>query len=388
MLHEFEVDETAPAFSEQKWRNQRCSETIRDSVMTAGKGLKTFDNETAILENIQYGNNVSKLCFHPFENFLVVCDQQHSACVWNWEEGIKVNKFSNTQSANARISDLSIINEHNNPFICIASDDGVIRFWEGGFELNQQTKLVTAWRVLDDIIPLRGHSQGMVFEWQKQRDFIAASGNSEVIKIWDINKEIHFQDIPTESQFCVTSISMDNNNTNMIVIGCADGALKLFDVRTANKYAAISTLTEHKGWIVNNFFPQCLNQQLLSCSNQGDVKMWDLRNPGASLKTILAHDKPAVSSFSVHNYAPVFAIGTQDQRIRIMNFLGDEVSLIRYHDGFLGQRIGPVSDLTFHQYKLKLAAGATDSIVSIYAGEMSKDQLIPVDINLDFNIEQ
>jgi hypothetical protein len=41
--------------------------------------VKSLDNETAILENIQYGNNVSKLCFHPFDNFLVVCDQQHSA---------------------------------------------------------------------------------------------------------------------------------------------------------------------------------------------------------------------------------------------------------------------------------------------------------------------
>ena len=39
---------------------------------------------------------------------------------------------------------------------------------------------------------------------------------------------------------------------------------------------------------------------------------------------------------------------------------------IRYHDGFLGQRIGPVSCLAFHPNKPLLAAGATDSIISIY----------------------
>lgn len=378
MLLEKDEDETAPAFSEQKWRNQRCAETIRDATLLAGKGVKSLDNETAILENIQYGNNVSKLCFHPFDNFLVVCDQQHSACIWNWEEGVKISKFSNTQSTNSRISDLSIINEHSNPLICIASDDGVIRFWEGGFEANQTTRLVTAWRVLDDIAPLKGHSQGMVFQWQKKRDYIAACGNSQVIKLWDINKEIHFQDIPTDTPYCITSVCMDHNSSNMIVVGAADGALRLFDIRN-NKYQPVGILSEHKGWVVNNFLPKCLNLQLFSASNQGDVKCWDLRNMSASTKTYPAHDKPSVSSFAVHDYAPVFAIGTQDQRIRVLNFAGDQVSLIRYHDGFLGQRIGPISDLAFHQYKLRLAAGATDSIVSIYGGEMSKDQFVQID---------
>ena len=51
-----------------------------------------------------------------------------------------------------------------------------------------------------------------------------------------------------------------------------------------------------------------------------------------------------------------------------MDYSGEEISLIRYHDGFLGQRIGPISALTFHPFKVMLAAGATDSIVSIYTG--------------------
>jgi hypothetical protein len=97
-----------------------------------------------------------------------------------------------------------------------------------------------------------------------------------------------------------------------------------------------------------------------------------------------------------------------------MNFNGEELSLIRYHDGFLGQRIGPVSCLAFHPYveqkrkkreslslcvcacvffivttplssflkmrfylslsrlHILLAAGATDSMISIYAGETFK----------------
>jgi regulator-associated protein of mTOR len=46
---------------------------------------------------------------------------------------------------------------------------------------------------------------------------------------------------------------------------------------------------------------------------------------------------------------------------------GKPTTSIRYHDDFLGQRIGPISCLAFHPLKMLLAAGATDSIVSIYA---------------------
>lgn len=51
---------------------------------------------------------------------------------------------------------------------------------------------------------------------------------------------------------------------------------------------------------------------------------------------------------------------------QVMKFDGTEVSLIRYHNGFLGQRIGPISALQFHPYRVILGAGATDSIISVY----------------------
>ncbi len=45
---------------------------------------------------------------------------------------------------------------------------------------------------------------------------------------------------------------------------------------------------------------------------------------------------------------------------------GQILSTIRYHDGFLGQRIGPVSALAFHPHQMLLAAGSTDSIISLF----------------------
>jgi hypothetical protein len=89
----------------------------------------------------------------------------------------------------------------------------------------------------------------------------------------------------------------------------------------------------------------------------------------------------------------------------VQDFDGLELNQIRYHEGFLGQRIGPVSCLAFHPYhtpffeirniiiinnnnnnnnnkmtnnnagnrfRLYLAAGATDSILSIYTHAHNK----------------
>ncbi len=78
--------------------------------------------------------------------------------------------------------------------------------------------------------------------------------------------------------------------------------------------------------------------------------------------------KSALTALTVHNCAPIMATGSNAQFIKIITFGGDQLgNIIKYHDGFLGQRIGPVSCLSFHPYKTMLAAGATDSIVSIYA---------------------
>ena len=43
-----------------------------------------------------------------------------------------------------------------------------------------------------------------------------------------------------------------------------------------------------------------------------------------------------------------------------------ELHTIRYFDGFLGARIGPVTCLAFHPTKVLLAVGSTDSVVSVY----------------------
>jgi hypothetical protein len=57
-----------------------------------------------------------------------------------------------------------------------------------------------------------------------------------------------------------------------------------------------------------------------------------------------------LSSFKgqILNSQHQFSSGSQTQKIKVINFTGEELSTIRYHEGFLGRRIGPISSLAFH----------------------------------------
>ena len=98
----------------------------------------------------------------------------------------------------------------------------------------------------------------------------------------------------------------------------------------------------------------------------GSGMFWDMRRMNAPIKSV---DTGAMTAMAVHNYAPVFACGSHKQVIKVFDDQGKEVNRIRYHEGFLGQRIGPVSCLAFHPHLSYLAAGAVDAYVALFKGQ-------------------
>lgn len=108
--------------------------------------------------------------------------------------------------------------------------------------------------------------------------------------------------------------------------------------------------------------------QMISASAAGDLKFLDLRNSSGPYSEVEAH-KGHLTCMAIHRHAPLVATGSGKQFIKTFSMTGEQLSMVRYHSSFLGQRIGPVSSLHFHPYDILLAAGASDSIVSVYAGE-------------------
>lgn len=83
-------------------------------------------------------------------------------------------------------------------------------------------KLVTAWRALNfdgELMPIvKGVGTGMVVDWQLPVDQIAVGGNVEVIKLWDINRELPSQDIQTHATAAVTCLSSEKVRFELLFI--------------------------------------------------------------------------------------------------------------------------------------------------------------------------
>lgn len=159
MLFLAQDDETAPEFCERKWQFQQNMEVVKEAqkLRDPKRVISSLHNEIAILENNT--QMISQLCFHPFEDILLVSDEHdgikylysplntNSLSVWDWHTGSKLNNIRNQNPLGSRITSLTLLNEHDSGLVSAGSDDGVVRIW-GGIRDSSKTKLVTAWRVL------------------------------------------------------------------------------------------------------------------------------------------------------------------------------------------------------------------------------------------------
>ena len=103
---------------------------------------------------------------------------------------------------------------------------------------------------------------------------------------------------------------------------------------------------------------------MISGDVSGNIKYWDLRY-SSSTRT-LKH-KMIMTALTVHNNIPLIATGSPAQFIKMISYDGSTQQVIRYHGQIPGQRIGPVSCLSFHPQMPYLAAGFSDDVVSVYA---------------------
>jgi regulator-associated protein of mTOR len=374
MMRPSEEDETTPDYSERRWRQQRNEHLLLEAqTMYADKNLsmpRKLENEIAILETDS--QMVSSILFHSFEPIVVVSDSSRSISVWNWEEGQRMNKIDNKNASNSHISSLALLNEHDMALIAAGSDDGVVKIWGGIY--NSSHRLVTAFRTFPDLQQLtRTRGAGLILEWQQAQDSLFAAGNVSVIRQWDLNRELTSLDIVTGTDAAVTCLTSDKHSSGKLIFaGFADGMVRLYDTRLAGSQL-VQTFGELKGSpVVSVSRPQCTDF-LICGSTSGHVKFWDCKSTvAANTISTAASSTALMQALCAHDQTPVIATGSTDQRIKVMNYKGEEISLIRYHDGFLGQRIGPVSSLSFHSCHNLLGAGFQDTLVSIYAGETFK----------------
>jgi len=179
--------------------------------------------------------------------------------VWDLTDGSKRNFFTNRNPPHTRLTALNLVNEDDVPLLltgsgltahirCVggrphapcadwrrgllpspnpSTDDGVVRLWRN-FDDPHRVSQLTAWRALGDMLvgnrgrpcvacglvrrarPLTrvdatrrrllrlGAGAGLVMEWQQRRASLIVSGDTRVIRIWDVERELCAQVRPRQ----------------------------------------------------------------------------------------------------------------------------------------------------------------------------------------------
>jgi regulator-associated protein of mTOR len=138
--------------------------------------------------------------------------------------------------------------------------------------------------------------------------------------VWNAGTEICTTDINARSGSPITSLTSDQVEGHLFVAGFGDGALRLYDQRKRPSEAMVQVWKEHKSWVTNVHLQRGGQRELISACRNGEVKFWDMRWD-KSFKTVRA-TKDTLRTLSVHEHAPVFAVGTDRHVVKIFSMMG------------------------------------------------------------------
>ncbi|XP_026523047.1 regulatory-associated protein of mTOR isoform X1 [Pseudonaja textilis] len=361
---------------EREWRFLRNARVRKQAQKIIQKGISRLDDQIFLNRNPGMPSVVK---FHPFTPCTAVADKD-SICFWDWEKGEKLDYFHNGNPRYTRITAMEYLNGQDCSLLLTATDDGAIRVWKNFADLEKNPEMVTAWQGLSDMLPTtRGLARrvsiyldrskqggaGMVVDWEQETGLLMTSGDVRIIRIWDTDREMKVQDIPTGADSCVTSLSCDSHRS-LIVAGLGDGSIRVYDRRMALSECRVMTYREHTAWVVKAYLQKHPEGNIMSVSVNGDVRFFDPRMP-ESVKVLQI--VKGLTALDIHPQANLFACGSMNQFTAIYNGHGELINNIKYYDGFMGQRVGAISCLAFHPHWPHLAVGSNDYYISVYSVE-------------------
>lgn len=417
-----EPDEPGSAdYNARLWRRTRNERIIAENQPLKEKaGSNRWERLDGLLNN---QTQPMRLRFHQFEDHVAVADDIDSiwfvttyllspylsrcsqlTCnnsIWDFSTNQRLNRFSNGNPyPGSRINEVRFINEDDQALLMTGSSDGVLRVFRN-YECPKSIELVTAFRGLTELIP-SNRNAGLVFDWQQGQGKALVAGDVKVIKVWNAATEVCTADIPARSSSCVTSLTGDQVAGQIFVAGFGDGAVRVFDQRLNVRSACVRVWREHRQWVVNVHMQRGGVRELVSGSRNGEVRLWDLRhekpiagfdvtnvnNPGTVAAgvdaTTVGRKAMTMRSLSVHEHAPVFAVGTDRHEVRSFNMSGE---FLGHYDvgagsglgsgwargavgvggsGGVGGKGAPVVATAYHPHRMILAtAGLGDGHVSL-----------------------
>lgn len=345
---------------EREWRFLRNSRVRRQAQQLIQRGITRLDDQIFLNRNPGVPSVVK---FHPFTPCVAVADKD-SICFWDWEKGEKLDYFHNGNPRYTRVTAMEYLNGQDCSLLLTATDDGAIRVWKNFADLEKNPEMVTAWQGLSDMLPTN-RGAGMVVDWEQETGLLMSSGDVRIVRIWDTDREMKVQDIPTGADSCVTSLACDSQRS-LIVAGLGDGSVRVYDRRMALSECRVMTFREHTAWVVKACLQKRPEGHIVSVSVNGDVRFFDPRMPeSVSVLQIVK----GLTALDIHPQANLIACGSVNQFTAVYSGTGELINSIKYYDGFMGQRVGAISCLAFHPHWPHLAVGSNDYYMSVYSVE-------------------
>ncbi|KAF1810164.1 WD repeat-containing protein-like protein mip1 [Eremomyces bilateralis CBS 781.70] len=382
-----EADEPGSTdYNERLWRRTRNDRIIeKTQILKEEASSNRWDRPKGFWNN---ATQPIKMCFHQFEDQLIVADAKSGISVWDWKKSVVLSRFNNGNPLGSKITELRLINEDDHALLMTGSSDGSLKVFRN-YETSSSTELVTAFRALTDLVPSNKNA-GLVFDWQQSRGQVLVAGDVKVIRVWNAGTEICTADIPARSGSCITSLTSDQVEGHMFVAAFGDGAVRVYDQRLRPATAMVRVWKEHKQWISGVHLQRGGQRELVSACRDGEVKLWDMRwdrsiktvraagmaNMGLSTAgatgaggTVAAYRPEGIKCLTVHEHAPVFAVGTTRHQVNLFNTQTlTPLSSFEPYSSFLGHRATPVATIAFHPHRMMIAGAAEgDHHINVYA---------------------
>ncbi|KPI37031.1 WD repeat-containing protein mip1 [Cyphellophora attinorum] len=379
-------------YNSRLWRRTRNEITIADTQPL--KSVAGSSRWTRLEASINNNSQPMNMTFHQFDDTLAITDDKDGVTIWDCEKKEQLNRFSNNNPEGTRINDARFMNEDDhNPLLMVGSSDGVLKVYRH-YNDPEEVSVVAAWRALTELLP-SNRNAGLVFDWQQGQGRVLAAGDMKIIKIWNAATELCVADIPARSGSCVTSLTSDQVAGDVFVAGFGDGVVRVFDQRMHVKSSMVKIWREHHQWVTNVKMQRGGTRELVSASRNGEVKLWDLRNDKSilSFNVLGERHSPAATgaagaingdavgrdvtlrTLSVHEHAPVFAVGTDKREVKSFSTTGQGLGVFDPSSGGGkglvgsvggGRRSNAIVATAYHPHKMVLAcAGWGNGNVSL-----------------------
>ncbi|KAJ1959884.1 Target of rapamycin complex 1 subunit kog1 [Dipsacomyces acuminosporus] len=208
------------------------------------------------------------------------------------------------------------------------------------FQQQQQQPLsvssVSTFTNLDSGLQSRGRlssfgtaagGSALVTAWNQYSGILFAGSSDQMMRVWDIETEMCTQEIPIASSGGVTCISQDGASGHFFVVGNVNGVVRAVDRRIDSRSCIVASWREHENHAIRNVFMQPGQPSVISASEQGDVKYWDLRHRESVFTIVDTHPDRKLEHMVVHENAPV-TLTASDATVKIWNQRGNNIGVV------------------------------------------------------------